>query len=266
VIPLLVLGGGIGGLATALALARNGRRVHVLERAPAFGEIGAGIQLAPNALKVLDKLGALSQVLKQAIFPRRIVLLDIYSEKELTSLDVGEKFVDRYRYPYIVVHRNDLLQSLLAECRASGIVTLETNKNVVDVEDQQSGVRVRCEDGASYECEALIAADGLWSIVRRKLFADDAPHCPGYVAYRGTISMTEVPQFEGRDNVLIYAGANMHLVQYPVHGGKLYNQVAVFRSDRFQPDRTFAKLAPVFARRLRKSAGADDGRFLTDHR
>src|ERR1700704_2058308 len=98
-------------MATALALARKGRAVHLLERAPAFAEVGAGIQLAPNALRVLDKLGVLAEVLKQAVFPQRLVLLDIYSEKELTALDVGAKFVSRYKYPYIVVHRNDLLQA-----------------------------------------------------------------------------------------------------------------------------------------------------------
>jgi 2-polyprenyl-6-methoxyphenol hydroxylase-like FAD-dependent oxidoreductase len=240
-IPLLVLGGGIGGMATALALARNGVRVHLLERAPAFGEIGAGIQLAPNALKALDRLGVLAAVMEHAVFPRRLVLLDIYSEKELTSLDVGDKFIVRYKYPYIVIHRNDLLQALLDGCRASDRVTLDTNKNVVDVQDLQHSARLQCEDGTSYECGALIAADGLWSTVRRRLFADDQPpHCPGYVAYRGTISIKEVPQFEGRDNVLIYAGANMHLVQYPVHGGELYNQVAVFRSDRFRPERALS--------------------------
>src|SRR5882672_566962 len=124
-VSLLIVGGGIGGLAAALAAARAGRRVHLIEKSPEFTEIGAGLQLAPNATRVLDRLGILEDVLQAATFPRRLVMMDAITGGELTSLDLGPKFLAHYGHPYIVMHRGDLLASELRACQRSPLITLE---------------------------------------------------------------------------------------------------------------------------------------------
>lgn len=235
-IPLLIIGGGIGGLATALALARKGYSVHLIERAHEFGEIGAGIQLAPNASKVLDGLGVLGEIHKYAVYPQRLVLVDAISGKHLTALDFGEKFQRAYTYPYVVMHRNDLLTILLAACRESEAITLETNKEVVAVDDLGDGARVSCADGTLYECNALVGADGLWSFLRGCVIDDGDPACAEFVAYRGAIPAGEVIEHGGMDTIRYWIGPNLHLIQYPLRRGELYNQVAVFRSDRYRAD------------------------------
>ncbi len=115
----LIIGGGIGGLATALALARHGRPVHVLEKATEFGEIGAGLQLAPNAMHVLDRLGVLSEISKHAVYPARLVWMDGIRAEKLSEVDLGDEFKRRYGHPYIVMHRGDLLNALLGACKAA---------------------------------------------------------------------------------------------------------------------------------------------------
>ena len=235
-IPFLVLGGGIGGVAAALSLARRGRRVHVLEKATELAEIGAGLQLAPNAMRVLDWLGVLERIKSAAVFPQTLNLLDIVTAKRLKTVDLGPAFVARYGYPYIVMHRSDLLTILIGACRDSGLVSFETGKEAIAIEDLRDSAEVICKDGSVYRTEALIAADGLWSLARRMLFSDDHVHTPRYVAYRGTIPISEVAIYARPDDLLIWAGPEMHLVQYPVRGGKLYNQVAVFKSERYRGD------------------------------
>jgi len=235
-VSTLVVGGGIGGLAAALALARQGQQVHVIERAEAFAEVGAGLQLAPNASRALDRLGVLENVRKTAVFPQRLVWMDALSGAQVTAMDLGEPFQSRYGYPYIVMHRSDLLEALLNACRAHPRISLETSRQVVDVADHGDMAEARCADGSVYRCGLLIGADGLRSAVRGVLAGPGEPVCSHYVAYRGTIPMARMSSHAGSDNVMMWTGPDMHLVQYPVRRGELYNQVAVFRSDRYSPD------------------------------
>jgi 3-hydroxybenzoate 6-monooxygenase len=235
-VPILIAGGGIGGLATALALANRGRAVHVIEKATEFGELGAGLQLAPNASRALDDLGVLPAIEAFAVFPQRMVWMDAISAEQVTSLDLDASFRERYGYRYIVMHRSDLLATLLAACRAQPLITLETSKDVVGIDDRVETARVTCADGSAYETELLIGADGLWSVVRKALVDDGDPICSEYVAYRGAIPIEQMSTHAGLDNVMLWTGPDMHLVQYPVRRGELYNQVAVFRSDRYRPD------------------------------
>jgi 2-polyprenyl-6-methoxyphenol hydroxylase-like FAD-dependent oxidoreductase len=228
---ILVVGGGIAGMSAALALARGGRRVHLLEKAAEFTEIGAGLQLAPNALRVLERLGILAEIKKCAVFPPNFVLLDINTGTPLQVVTLGESFEKAFSFPYIVMHRSDLLSILYEACRDTGMITFENNKEVCDIEETSPVAKVICRDGTVYEADAVIAADGLWSTIRRKLFDSAAPHWSGYVAYRGTVPIGEVTQVAGEGNLLIWMGAGIHLVQYPVRGGQLYNQVAVFKCD-----------------------------------
>jgi len=230
---ILVVGGGIGGLALALGLARRGRAVHVIERAPEFGEIGAGIQLAPNASWALDQLGVLPDIHSYAVFPQRLIWMDSTSGEQLTAMDLGEPFLARYGYPYFVMHRSDLLDVLLRACRAEPLVTLEANRGALNIEDRTDTTVVTCENGERYEADIVIGADGLRSNVRKAILNDGDPVCSAYVAYRGTIPIEEVSATAGFESVIVWTGPDRHLVQYPVRRGELYNQVAVFKSRRY---------------------------------
>jgi len=230
--PFLIVGGGIGGLSAALALARAGRRVHLLEAADEFGEVGAGLQLGPNATMLLDRLGVLPVIRASCVFPRSLVAMDAISGERITSVDLGDSFVSRYGAPYVVVHRNDLHAALLDACRREPGISLEVKRRVTAVEEWDDGARAATEQGVMYECDALIGADGLRSVVRR-VVSDDEPVSSGYVAFRGTIS-TEDVQLDARGDSMIYWwGPELHMVQYKVRGGRLYNQVAVFRTGLF---------------------------------
>lgn len=235
-IPLLIIGGGIGGLATALAAAQAGTPVQVLEKSAEFAEFGAGLQLAPNATRVLDQLGIFEPIKLCATFPQRLVMMDAVSGKEITSLDLGPKFLKHFGYPYIVMHRGDLLKAELDACRDNHNIRLEASKEVVHIDDLTSGARVTCSDGSVYECDALVAADGLWSRTRKLIHDDGDPICSQFVAYRGTIPIAEAPPDSELDAMVIWVGPDLHFVQYVVHHGTLFNQVAVFRSYRYTED------------------------------
>jgi len=262
---LLIVGGGIGGLAAALAAARAGRRVQVVEKSPEFTEIGAGLQLAPNATRMLDRLGVLDDVLKLATFPKNLVMMDAVTGSPITRLDLGESFRAHYGYPYIVMHRGDLLAAELNACRCEPSITLHSGREAMVIEEAGDGVRVQCHDGTAFDGDAVIGADGLWSRVRREIHDDGDPICAQYVAYRGTVPLTEAPPETDLQNMTIWVGPDMHFVQYVIHGGTLLNQVAVFRSHRFRPgcdylddwgtpdelDRAFAPLCPAVRNAVR---------------
>lgn len=261
-VPLLVVGGGIGGLATALAVARTGTRVHLVEQAPAFTEIGAGLQVGANATRVLDRLGLLDAVERVAVRPERAVMRDARTGEELTALTLGAAYRERYGTPYVVMHRSDLLQILLEACTAEPLVTLENDRTITDVETGADDVLVRSADGAAYRAGVVIGADGLRSRLRR-LFVDDEPVGSGYVAFRGTQPIADVATEVEANDVVLWIGPRMHLMQYPVRAGALYNQVAVFHSASFaagEPDGgTAEELDAVYAGTVdpvRRSAAA----------
>jgi salicylate hydroxylase len=232
----MVLGGGIGGLAAALALARDGHRVRVLEQAPEFAEIGAGLQVGPNASRVLDRLGILGAVTRDAFFPRRLVLRDALDGEPITALETAEAFRTRFGYRYFVTHRADLHKALLDACLSTGLVELRGNQHVVDIEPTPHGALVRCADGTRYETAALVGADGLHSRARHALIGDGEPIDCGYVAHRGTVPTEQVTAHGGLgepESMVIWVGPGLHLVQYPVRRGELCNQVATFDTRRY---------------------------------
>ncbi|MFJ7269097.1 FAD-dependent monooxygenase [Streptomyces sp. NPDC099050] len=239
---IAVVGGGIGGLAAALATARAGHHVTVLERSARFGEIGAGLQLAPNASAALDQLGVLPAVQRNAVAPPRLVMMDALTGDEVTSLDLrSAAYTERFTHPYLVTHRTDLHAALLDACRDHPAITLRTGHTVTHAEQDGAGVHLRFADTAArLTADAVVAADGLHSRLRQALVGDGEPVCSRYVAYRGALpvgSMTgRMSQHAASEAVMVWAGPRMHLVQYPVRRGELYNQVAVFESDDYRPD------------------------------
>lgn len=233
---MIVIGGGIGGLAAALGIAESKKYVKVLEQAPEFGEVGAGIQLAANATNVLQRLGVMDKISEIAVFPKRLVLMDAFTGKELSALDLGDVYKERYGAPYIVLHRTDLHRVLLEACQENPYIELVTNQQILTTKEENGGVTVTSANGDVHTASAVVGADGIWSKVRT-LFSDDQPVCSGYVAYRGAIPIEEVKTSVGNmDDVYMWIGPDLHLVQYPVRRGELYNQVVVFKSKSYTPE------------------------------
>ena len=229
-VDVVVVGGGIGGLGNALALQRAGQRVRVLERSLEFGEVGAGLQMAPNATRILRDWGVLDQVVAEGVLPRHLVMRDALDGSELTRLDL-QQTNERYGAPYVVIHRSDLHRILLDACRESG-VDLVTSCTVTEVTDVAGGVEVHSPDRLD-RARIAVGADGLGSTLRSVL-SDDEQVSSAYVAYRGAVPVDQVAGQQGlaMNDVVVYIGPRRHLVQYPLRHGEIFNQVAVFESSR----------------------------------
>jgi 3-hydroxybenzoate 6-monooxygenase len=231
--PILVAGGGIGGLAAAHALARKGFPVRVLEQAPEFREIGAGIQLGPNIFRVLEKLGLKDAVLADAHRPPALEMRCALSGERVTRMPLDERFLARFEQPYAVTHRHDIHGTILKACRDNNLVTLETNRTVADFEQDDDGVTVTLQSGERIRGRALVGCDGMWSKVREKIVGDGKPLVSGHIAYRAVLKRDEVPKDLWRPDMILWAGPRTHLVHYPLRRGELYNLVAVFHSKRY---------------------------------
>lgn len=246
---ILIAGGGIGGLAAALAAAEAGQATSVFERAPQFGEVGAGIQLAANGVAVLQRLGVMDRINDFAVYPKRLVLKDAFTGEELTALDLGDEYKERYGAPYIVLHRSDLHKSLLEACEANPLISLYTDSEIISAEENADGVFLTNKKGEKIKGKAVIGADGIRSNIRGN-FSQDEPVNSAYVAYRGTLPIEEVSVDAEMDDVIMWIGPNLHVVQYPVRRGELYNQVVVFKSPTWTPESTEwgtpAEMAQVF--------------------
>ena len=235
-LPVLVLGGGIGGLAAALALARQGCRVRLYEQGSELKEIGAGIQLGPNVYHMFEVLGLTGAVERWSAHPENLIMMDALTGEEVTRLPVGSaEFRERFRgYPYGVIHRGDLYQVLLEACRAEPGIELNENRKGLDFEDRGERVALRLEGGEAIEGACLVGADGLWSKVRARILGDGKPRVSGHIAYRAVLARADVPDDLWQNNIVLWAGPKTHLVHYPLRRGELYNLVAVFHSDRYE--------------------------------
>jgi 3-hydroxybenzoate 6-monooxygenase len=227
---VIVVGGGIGGLAAALRLTQLGLGVRVLEQAAEFGEVGAGLQIAPNCTRILDQLGLLDEVRSLGVLPDHMVMKDAVDGEVLTRLDLRD-LEERYGYPYMVIHRSDLHATLLRACRRAG-VDLVTDTCVTGYENVEDGAVALTAAGGRHEARLVVAADGIRSVARR-LLADDEPVSSSYVAYRGAVPIDQVAELDVMtDAVVVYIGPGCHFVQYPLRQGEMFNQVAVFESPK----------------------------------
>jgi 2-polyprenyl-6-methoxyphenol hydroxylase-like FAD-dependent oxidoreductase len=231
--PILIAGGGIGGLSAALALAMRGMSSLVLEQAPEFKEVGAGIQLGPNSWRALHELGAEATARQLAVFPSALVMRDAVTAEQVVSIPLGG-FEKRFGAPYALIHRADLLNALLAAAKASPLITVATSRAVKSFEDDGRSVHVTTADGQRYDAPALIGADGLWSTVRAQLIGDGLPRVAGHITYRAVLPTTDVPEYLRHSDMVLWAGPKCHMVHYPLRGGELFNLVAVFHSNRYE--------------------------------
>ena len=228
-LPVLVAGGGIGGLAAALALVRQGFAVKVLEQSPQLGEIGAGIQFGPNAFAALDALGIGEKARGRAVYTDEMVMIDALDETLVGRIPTGDAFRQRFGNPYAVIHRADVHMSLLEGAQESGRIEVLTSTQVTRVEQDADSVTVFDQNGAAHHGVALIGADGVKSAVRQQ-YVGDAARVSGHVVYRAVVDKKDFPVDLQWNAASIWVGPNCHLVHYPLRGGEQYNVVVTFHS------------------------------------
>ncbi len=225
-LEIAIAGGGIGGLAAALAASRAGCNVRVLERVSAFGEVGAGVQLGPNVTRVLHAWGLDDALRSVAAFPARLQVRSAAGGEMLGELPLGQAMATRYGAPYATVHRADLHGLLLEALQQHGDINMHAGRALQSFSQSPDAVRLHAATGPDIECDALIGADGLWSTVRQQLLGDGLPKSTGHLAYRALIPQATLPSPLRSNDVTVWLGRRLHVVQYPVRGGEQLNVVA----------------------------------------
>ena len=228
-LPVLVAGGGIGGLSAALALVRQGFNVKVLEQAPELGEIGAGIQLGPNAFHAFDALGIGEKARARAVYTDEMVMHDAVDGALVGRIPTGAAFIQRFGNPYAVIHRADVHKSLLEGATDTGRVEFLTSTRAVRIEQDASSVTLFDQNGVAHRGVALVGADGVKSVVREQ-FVGDPARVTGHVVYRAVVDKKDFPLELQWNAAAIWVGPNCHLVHYPLRGGEQYNVVVTFHS------------------------------------
>jgi 2-polyprenyl-6-methoxyphenol hydroxylase-like FAD-dependent oxidoreductase len=229
IVRVVVVGGGIGGLAAALSLARLGIAVSLLEQSTEIVEIGAGLQLAPNAFAALDALGIGEGVRRRSVFTDRLVMMDAVDASEVASFPVGEEFRKRFGNPYAVSHRADLHKSILEAVEKTPSITLHTSTKIVELFVGDESVAVTDQNGKTYRAAAVVGCDGIRSVIRDKLIGDEV-RVSGHVVYRAVVPREDMPEDLRWNAPAIWCGPNYHLVHYPLRGGDQYNLVVTFHS------------------------------------
>jgi salicylate hydroxylase len=230
-LPVLIAGGGIGGLAAALALVRQGFHVQVFEQAPEIGEIGAGIQLGPNAFHAFDALGVGDKTRSRAVYTDCMVMHDAIDESLVGRIETGEAFRQRFGNPYAVIHRADIHGALLEGAVETGRVSFFTSTRIERIEQDTQAHTVTAIDqhGKRWTGQALIGADGGKSVVRSQ-YVNDPPRVTGHVVYRAVVEQADFPDDLKWNAASLWAGPKCHLVHYPLRGGEQYNVVVTFHS------------------------------------
>ena len=227
-LQILIAGGGIGGLSAGIACADKGHLVRLYERSARVSEAGAGIQLGPNATRVLAEWGVLPALKILAVQPTHLRIRDTQSGRQLGQLALGEQAAQRYGAPYLTVHRADLHRTLYAHLKQMSNVFLHEGREVATLSDDlNEGVTVGFTDDQMVQGDVMIGADGLWSRTRALTLDDGSPAVTGHVAYRALIPTTALSESLQAPVVTAWLGPHVHVVQYPVRGGDAMNVVLV---------------------------------------
>jgi len=224
---IAVVGAGVAGLATALACARAGHRVQVFEQVREFAPVGAGIQLGPNATRVLHDLGLESAVRAVAAFPAELQVRSGIDARLLGVLPLGEQAQTRYGAPYATLARADLHHILLTALEAHTQASLYLASHIDSAQQDSGAVQFRTADGMVRRVECMAAADGLWSKLRSQVLYDTPPDATGHIAYRALVPQADLPEDLRSAVVTAWLGPNFHAVTYPVRGGAWLNAVVV---------------------------------------
>ena len=234
-LPIIIAGGGIGGLAAAIGLAQKGFASIVLEKSAQLGEIGAGIQLGPNAFHAFDALGVGDAARKMAVYIDNLRLMDAISGDEIARIPLGDDFRKRFNNPYAVVHRGELHRVFQNACKTSELIKIKTSAEVVNYQQDNTGVTVILKNDERVNGCVLIGADGLWSNVRRKLVGDGAPLVSGHTTYRSVIPYDRMPEELRWNAATLWAGPKCHIVHYPLSDWKSFNLVVTYHNDAAEP-------------------------------
>lgn len=230
-LPIIIAGGGIGGLAAACGLARKGQRCIVVEQAAQLGEIGAGIQIGPNAFHCFDYLGVGDQARACAVYIDQLRLMDAQTAEDITSIPLDAPFRAFYGNPYAVVHRADLHGVLLRFCEDSPLVDLRTDHRVLGYGQDSRSVTLLVDGRDPIRGRLLIGADGLRSPIRAQMVGDGEPRVSGHTTYRSVIPTEQMPEDLRWNAATLWAGPKCHIVHYPLKGGKVYNLVVTYHRD-----------------------------------
>lgn len=232
---VVIAGGGIGGLAAALACAQRGVPVQLLERAAQLSEVGAGIQIGPNVTRILQAWGLGAALAQVAAFPRQLQARDAQSGQVLGTLRLGERAQMLYGAPYATIHRADL-QSLLQRAVQDAGVALHLGQTVQGWFETAQALQVNTLEGLSLQASALIGADGVWSAVRQQLLGDASARFTGHLAYRALVAQADLPAHLRSDQVTVWMGPRLHVVHYPVRSGQWLNLVAIVHGVKPEQD------------------------------
>ena len=215
----LVAGGGIGGISAALALGRHGWHCRILERRPEASEAGAGIQIGPNGMRILEHLGVRDALTPLSSTPNSVQLRDGRSGELLSSLPLGDWIVKRHGAPYCTVHRADLHAALSERLGTLANADLIHSFEIAGVETTATGVTVQTSDGQTATGDILIGADGIYSAVRRVTFGDFPRTATGRIAARSVVAVKDAKTDALKDHVGVWLASGAHVVHYPVRGG-----------------------------------------------
>lgn len=243
--PFLIAGGGIAGLGASLGLARLGKPSHVLEKAPAFEEVGAGLQLGPNAVRALQCLGAWEAVAPHCVSPAEIHVRDGLTGDILQRIPLGKVFENRFGAPYRVTHRADLLNGLLATARANPAIELQSAAEVTDVSLAETALTLK--SGKTLKGEAIIAADGVHSLIRKLVVGPPARPPLGHTLHRGLTSLAALPASVDVAVVTLWLYPGGHVVHYAVSNWKNFNIVAAVEDPEISLSAAFDRACPPLA-------------------